>query len=107
MRTKRTAEYRPYIEQWAHAGHRRRDEKPLLKHLVEITAHREHSRLAISVISALYQLTGVQAIRMLDIFTMRDEYYVQEKMVIRDGAVHTIAELTSDDPKEPCRPIRP
>ena len=29
--------------------------KPLLKHLVEITAHREHSRLAISVISALYQ----------------------------------------------------
>ncbi|WP_299539111.1 GGDEF domain-containing protein [uncultured Herbaspirillum sp.] len=75
--------------------------KPLLKHLVEITAHREHSRLAISVISALYQLTDVEAIRMLDIFTLRDEYFVQEKMVIRDGAVHTIAELTSDDPKEP------
>ncbi|WP_413459563.1 GGDEF domain-containing protein [Herbaspirillum huttiense] len=75
--------------------------QPLLKHLVEITAHREHSRLAISVISALYQLTEVQAIRMLDIFTLRDEYFVQEKMVIRDGAVHTIAELTSDDPKEP------
>jgi hypothetical protein len=35
--------------------------QPLLKHLVEITAHREHSRLAISVISALYQLTGVQS----------------------------------------------
>lgn len=75
--------------------------KPLLKHLVEITAHREHSRLAISVISALYQLTEVETIRMLDIFTLRDEYFVQEKMVIRDGTVHTIAELTSDDPKEP------
>ena len=74
--------------------------KPLLKHLVEITAHREHSRLAISVISALYQLTGVQSIRMLEIFTMRDEHYVQEKMVIRDGIVHTIAEHTNDDPKE-------
>ena len=75
--------------------------KPLLKHLVEITAHREHSRLAISVISALYQLTNVQVIRMLDIFSMRDEHYVQEKMVIRDGTVHTIAEHTEDDPKEP------
>ncbi|MBB5391823.1 MULTISPECIES: GGDEF domain-containing protein [unclassified Herbaspirillum] len=75
--------------------------KPLLKHLVEITAHREHSRLALSVISALYQLTNVQEIRMLDIFNMRDTHYVQEKMVIRDGEVHTIDEHTSDDPKEP------
>ncbi|MFJ3047857.1 GGDEF domain-containing protein [Herbaspirillum chlorophenolicum] len=75
--------------------------KPLLKHLVEITAHREHSRLALSVISALYQLTNVQEIRMLDIFNMRETHYVQEKMVIRDGEVHTIDEHTSDDPKEP------
>ncbi|WP_443113426.1 GGDEF domain-containing protein [Herbaspirillum seropedicae] len=74
--------------------------KPLLKHLVEITAHREHSRLAISVVSALYQLTDVKTIRMMDIFTMRDEHYVQEKMVIRDGALHTIDEHTADDPKE-------
>jgi diguanylate cyclase (GGDEF)-like protein len=75
--------------------------KPLLKHLVEITAHREHSRLAVSVISALYHLTNVQAIRMLEIFTLRDEHYVQEKMVIRDGAVHTIDEHTSEDLKQP------
>ncbi|MBO9537601.1 GGDEF domain-containing protein [Herbaspirillum sp.] len=75
--------------------------KPLLKHLVEITAHREHSRLALSVISALYQLTDVQEIRMLDIFNMRDAYYVQEKMVIRNGEIHTIDEHTTDDPKEP------
>jgi diguanylate cyclase (GGDEF)-like protein len=75
--------------------------KPLLKHLVEITAHREHSRLAISVISALYQLTNVRTIRMLEIFSMRDEHYAQEKMVIRDGEIHTIDEHIADDPKEP------
>lgn len=75
--------------------------KPLLKHLVEITAHREHSRLALSVVSALYQLTGVQEIRMLDIFSMREEYFVQEKIVIRDGETTTIDENTTDDPKEP------
>ncbi|MFL9925508.1 GGDEF domain-containing protein [Herbaspirillum lusitanum] len=74
--------------------------KPLLKHLVEITAHREHSRLAVSVLSALYQLTNVQRIRMLELFSMREEYYVQEKMVITEGEIHTIDEHTADDPKE-------
>ncbi len=75
--------------------------KQLLKNLVEITAHREHSRLALSVISALHELTQVRQVRVLEIFPMRDELFVQEKIQLKDGQLSTIAEHTQDDPKEP------
>jgi len=77
--------------------------KPLLKHLVEITAHREHSRLAVAVISALYQLAHVSQVRALEIFTLRDELFVQEKILIKEGSITTIADHTHDDPKEPLK----
>jgi hypothetical protein len=75
--------------------------KQLLKNLVEITTHREHSRLALSVISALYDLTKISQVRVLEIFTMRDELYVQEKILLKEGHLSTISENTHDDPKEP------
>jgi diguanylate cyclase (GGDEF)-like protein len=75
--------------------------KQLLKNLVEITAHREHSRLALSVISALYDLTKITQVRVLEIFSMRDELYVQEKILLKEGHLSTISEHTNDDPKEP------
>ncbi|MCW5298066.1 GGDEF domain-containing protein [Herbaspirillum lusitanum] len=75
--------------------------KQLLKNLVDITAQRENSRLAGAVITGLYELTKVKQIRVLDIFSLREEMFVQEKMYLNEGHLSTIAEHTEDDPKEP------
>ena len=75
--------------------------KLLLKNLTDITAQRENTRLAGSVITALYELTKVRQIRVHDIFALRDELFVQEKMFLDEGRLSTIAEHTDDDPKEP------
>jgi len=75
--------------------------KLLLKNLVDITAQRENTRLAGSVITALHELTDVRQIRVHDIFSLRDEWFVQEKMHLHEGHLSTIAEHTDDDPKEP------
>lgn len=74
--------------------------KLLLQNLINITAQRESSRLAGSVVTALYALTQVRQIRVLEIFSMRDELFVQEKIVLDDGHLRTIAEHTEDDPKK-------
>jgi diguanylate cyclase (GGDEF)-like protein len=75
--------------------------KQLLKNLVEITAHREHARLAVSVVTALHDLVHVRQVRVLEIFPLRDELFVQEKILLKEGHLSTIAEQTQDDPKEP------
>lgn len=68
----------------------------LLKHLVEITGHRDHTLLNISVISALHELLGVQQARVLEIFKFRDELYVRPRVWIQAGKV-----LTNEDHLEP------
>jgi len=73
--------------------------KQLLNNLAEITAHREHARLERSVISALHDLTQVSHVRVLEIFSIRDELFVQEKILLKEGQPSTISE--HDDPKEP------
>ena len=75
--------------------------KQLLENLVDITAQRDSSRLAVSVITALHNLSKVRKIRVLDIFSLREELFVQEKMSIDDGRLNTIAEQIDDDPSEP------
>ena len=46
--------------------------QPLLQNLVEMTAHRDHLRLEISVLSTLFKLNGVVQVRALELFAMPD-----------------------------------
>lgn len=66
----------------------------LLAHLVEITGHRDHTLLDISVLSALHQLGGAPEVRSLEIFTFRDELYLRQRVMIKRGKVSAPA----DDP---------
>lgn len=71
----------------------------LLKSLVTITAQRDNTRLAESVITALYALTRVRQIRVHDIFPVREKLFVQEKMRLDDGRLSIIAKHSGDDVK--------
>jgi hypothetical protein len=69
---------------------------PLLQHLVEITGHRDHARLEISVISALHQLGNVKEVRALEVVSIGEETHVRPKAWINDGTLQSI-----DDPSTP------
>ena len=43
--------------------------KPILQHLVEMTGHRDHLRLEVSVLSTLQKLSGIKEVRALELFT--------------------------------------
>lgn len=62
----------------------------LLKHLVEITCHRNHTLLDASVISALHELVGAKQARVLDIFKLRDDLLMRPRAWIKDGKVASI-----------------
>ncbi len=64
----------------------------LLKHLVEITGHRDHNLLDISVISALHELVGATQAQVLEIFRVREELYLRPRVWIKDGKVSSIEE---------------
>ena len=53
--------------------------KPLLQNLVEMTAHRDHVRVEVSVLSTLQQLHHVDAVRALEIFLLDDVRHVRPR----------------------------
>jgi diguanylate cyclase (GGDEF)-like protein len=59
----------------------------LLKHLVELTSHRDHIRLDISVISTLQQLVFAQQARALEIFKFRDQLFLRPRVWIEAGNI--------------------
>ncbi|MBI3286125.1 MAG: GGDEF domain-containing protein [Burkholderiales bacterium] len=59
----------------------------IIKHLVEITGHRDHDLLNISVISALRELTNAQSARVLDVVSLGQQIYIKPHIVIRDDIV--------------------
>jgi diguanylate cyclase (GGDEF)-like protein len=69
----------------------------LLKHLVEITGHRDHNLLDISVISALHELVGATQVQVIEIFRVRDDMFVKPRVWIRDGKVSSIEEDQEND----------
>lgn len=74
----------------------------LLKHLVEITGHRDHNLLDISVISALSDLVGASQARVLEIFRVREELFVRSRVWLREGKAVSVEEHTEgDQPGEP------
>jgi diguanylate cyclase (GGDEF)-like protein len=71
--------------------------EPLIKHLVGITGHRDHSLLDVSVVSALYDLVGAVQVRALEIFRFRDELYVRPRVWVQDGRVVSSEETLGTD----------
>jgi diguanylate cyclase (GGDEF)-like protein len=64
----------------------------LLKHLVEITGHRDHNLLDISVISALKDLVGAKQARVLEVFRVREEWFVRQRVWLKGGQVVSMEE---------------
>jgi diguanylate cyclase (GGDEF)-like protein len=75
----------------------------LLKHLVEITCHRDHALLDTSVLSALHELIGATQARVLEVFRFGDNMLVRPRVSIEDGKV--IAAEETVDPENPGVPI--
>ena len=74
----------------------------LLKHLVEITGHRDHNLLDISVLSALHELVGARQARTLEIFKFRDQLYIRPRVWLQDGRIASSEEnLEAEQPGEP------
>lgn len=68
---------------------------PLLKHMVEITAHRDHLMLDTSVITALHDLVGASLVRALEIYRYRDDLFIRPLVWIKDGVVTSADENQS------------
>jgi len=76
---------------------------PILQHLVEITGHRDHTRLEYSVISALRHLVGMREVRKLEFFLLKDVTHVRPQLLLIDGEM-----VSPDQPPVPdhqCRPL--
>lgn len=71
--------------------------EPLIKHLVGITGHRDHSLLDVSVVGALYDLVGAVQVRALEIFRFREEWYVRPRVWVQDGQVVASEETFGTD----------
>ena len=58
----------------------------LLKHMVDMTSHRDHMMLDISVISAVQELTAASQTRLLTLTTIGGQVYVLPRAVICNGS---------------------
>ena len=57
----------------------------LLKHMVDMTGHRDHTMLDISVISAVQELAGALQTRVLTVVTVRANKFVRSRAIICAG----------------------
>ena len=57
----------------------------LLKHMVDMTGHRDHSMLDISVISAVQELAGALQTRVLGITSVRGQKVVRARAIVCEG----------------------
>ncbi len=69
----------------------------IIKHLVEITGHRDHDLLNISVISALCELTQAEQARVLDVVAIGGQLHLRSQISIKNGQV-TVAEEHMSSP---------
>ena len=75
--------------------------KPILQHLVEMTGHRDHLRLEVSVLSTLQALTGIVEVRALELFTVDGVAHVRPRSWVEDGQlVSTDSEAAADPRRE-------
>jgi diguanylate cyclase (GGDEF)-like protein len=75
----------------------------LLKHMVDMTGHRDHAMLDISVISAVAELASATQARVLSIVNVRGQLYVRARAVIEQGRPARMEEYM--DPAIPGDPV--
>ncbi|WP_020653827.1 GGDEF domain-containing protein [Massilia niastensis] len=59
----------------------------LLRHMVDMTGHRDHTMLDISVVSAVQELSGAAQTRVLTLATVCGQTFVRSRACIRAGGV--------------------
>jgi diguanylate cyclase (GGDEF)-like protein len=74
----------------------------LLKHMVDMTGHRDHTMLDISVISAVQELARASQTRVLTLATVRGQIFVRPRAIITAGEP---ARMVDTDPSSPGDPI--
>jgi diguanylate cyclase (GGDEF)-like protein len=73
----------------------------LLKHMVEMTGHRDHAMLDLSMISAVQELAGAAQTRILSVATTAGQRFLRQRASIRkDGEAH-LDEAVDGSPGEP------
>ncbi len=78
--------------------------KPILQNLVEMTGHRDHLRLEVSVLSTLQELSNTTEVRALEVFTDGGATHVRPRTWLQDGElVSTDSEAASDPHREPLQ----
>jgi len=76
--------------------------KPILDNLVEMTGHRDHLRLEVSVLSTLQKLSAIKEVRALEVFHRDGVQYVRPRTwVEKDQLVSTASDAQSDSRREP------
>ncbi|MET3131772.1 diguanylate cyclase (GGDEF)-like protein [Oxalobacteraceae bacterium GrIS 1.11] len=75
----------------------------LLKHMVDMTGHRDHTMLDISVISAVQELASASQTRVLSLSTVRGQVFVRSRAIICAGGPARMEE--QPDPGVPGEPI--
>lgn len=73
----------------------------LLRHMVDMTGHRDHTMLDISVISAVQELSGAARTRVLAISSVGEQYFVRSRACIHAGGVACPEEPQDSGPGEP------
>lgn len=74
-----------------------------LKHMVDMTGHRDHTMLDLSVISAVQELAGASQTRVLSITTVRGQKYVRARASVVAGSTARMEE--QPDPSQPGEPL--
>ena len=81
--------------------HRAPRMKPLLQNLVEMTGHRDHLRLEVSVLSTLQKLSSVREVRALELFSVSDVPHLRPRTWVENGQlVSTDSEAAADPRRE-------
>ena len=73
----------------------------LLKHMVDMTGHRDHAMLDISVISAVHELAGALHTRILSVNNVAGQQYLRARAVIHEGRAARLEESQDASPGEP------
>lgn len=73
----------------------------LLQHMVDMTGHRDHAMLDISVVSAVQELSGATQTRVLGITNVGGQLFVRSRACIHAGGVACQEEPQDSGPGEP------
>ena len=74
--------------------------KPILQNLVEMTGHRDHLRLEVSVLSTLQKLSSITEVRALELFTDSGVPYVRPRTWVDNGQLVSTDSEAAADPRQ-------